>query len=221
MTRRSRTIVYVDGFNLYYGALKGTPYRWLDLDRLFSSLFPNNDILGVRYFTARINAYPGDPDQPLRQQLYLRALATTARISIIEGHYLSHPKSMPLVNPKPGQSRFAEVLFTEEKGSDVNLASYLLLDAFRDRCDCAIVVSGDSDLATPIRMVREELKKTVGVLLPQRLSGPRGLAPRKSAKLRQVAAFFRDGIRSGPLAAAQFPHTLADATGSFHKPPSW
>jgi uncharacterized LabA/DUF88 family protein len=217
----SKTIVYVDGFNLYYGALKRTACRWLDLEKFFRFVFPQNDILGIRYFTAVINPLPGDPDQPLRQKLYLRALATRPMISLVKGHYLCHPKSMPLVTPDSYGRRFADVLFTEEKGSDVNLASHLLMDGFRDRYESAIVVSGDSDLATPITMVQQELGKKVGVLLPQRLLNSPDFKPRKSAKLKSVAAFFREGIREGVLAASQFPAELHDAHGTFHKPSSW
>lgn len=218
MIKGTPTMIYVDGFNFYYGALKGTAYKWLNLSDCFSKVFPNNNIVGIRYFTAAINALPGDPDQPVRQQLLWRALRTLPNLSIIEGHYLSHPKNMPLASPGPGGTRFARVLFTEEKGSDVNLASYLLLDGFKNAYDCAIVVSGDSDLATPIEMVRNELGKTVGVLLPQRANQPN---PRKSARLKQVASFFRDSIREGVLASSQFPATLTDATGTFTKPASW
>lgn len=222
---RTPTIIYIDGFNFYYGALKGSPYKWLNFEALFKALFPDNQIVGIRYFTAPVNAAEGDPEQPLRQQLLFRALRTLPSVSIIEGHYLCHAKSMPLVNPTKDQ-RFAKVYQREEKGSDVNLASYLLLDGFQDKYECAIVVSGDSDLATPITMVRTFLKKKVGVLLPQHIAehpgtgGPKKQL-RRSAKLQQVASFFRNGIRAGVLAASLFPDTLEDAHGTFTKPSSW
>ena len=110
---------------------------------------------------------------------------------------------------------------TEEKGSDVNLAAHLLLDGFRHHYDCAIVVSGDSDLVTPIRMVRDELKKPVGILNPQRLSGPNCRPPRKNAGLQHSASFYQNGVTWAQLQAAQFPPTLADVHGTFHKPPAW
>lgn len=59
--------VYVDGFNLYYGALKGTRYKWLDLDALFRKLLPTHELKRIRYFTARISGRPGNPDSPTRQ----------------------------------------------------------------------------------------------------------------------------------------------------------
>jgi len=71
-----KTIVYVDGFNLYYGSLRGTPCKWLNLQRLGELLLPQNGIIAIKYFTAKVSARPHDPDQPIRQQTYLRALHT-------------------------------------------------------------------------------------------------------------------------------------------------
>jgi len=52
-----RTAVYVDGFNLFYRALRGSPYRWLDLLKLSEKLLqPHNKVVLVRYFTARVNS---------------------------------------------------------------------------------------------------------------------------------------------------------------------
>jgi hypothetical protein len=62
-----RTNVYVDGFNLYYGCLKGSPYRWLDLEALCAHLLPKHTIHRVRYFTARVAARPGKPHDPVHQ----------------------------------------------------------------------------------------------------------------------------------------------------------
>jgi hypothetical protein len=70
------TNVYVDAFNLYYGCLKGTPYRWLDLGALCRRLLPKDRINRIRYFTATVSARPDNPDAPQRQQVYLRALET-------------------------------------------------------------------------------------------------------------------------------------------------
>lgn len=214
----SKTIVYVDGFNLYYGALKRTPYRWLNLEKLFGSVFPQNQICRIKYFSARVHPQPGDPDQQTRQLLYWRALQTVGIIDIIEGHYLSHEKSLPLANPTPG-AKFAKVIVSEEKGSDVNLATHLLVDAFEDHFECAIVVSGDSDLATPIEMVQNKTGKKVGVFLPQLQQA--GRQPRRAAKLQQVATFFRTNLRPGVLLASQFPDTLHDGQGTFNKPVTW
>ena len=213
-----KTILYIDGFNLYYSAVKATPLRWLNPVALAARVFPRNQIIATKYFTARVTALPRDPDQPQRQSIYWRALSTLSDFEIIEGDFRTREVSAPVVTPPPS---FIRVFKTEEKGSDVNLASHLLLDGFRGRYECAIVISGDSDLVTPIRMVRQEMRKTVGVLNPQRLSGPGCRPPRKNAGLKHAASFYQDGLRWAQLLASQFPPTLTDRVGTFHKPPSW
>ena len=87
-----RTIVYIDGFNLYYGSLKGKPHRWLDLEALFKKLLlPANIIVEIKYFTARVKAKPNDLAAPQRQEVYLRALAAHNKlVSVHLGHFLSH-----------------------------------------------------------------------------------------------------------------------------------
>jgi len=90
MRSRLRTHVYVDGFNLYYGCLKDTPYKWLDLDRFCRILLPPNDILGIKYFTARIASRADDEGAPTRQETYLRAIRTIPNIEVVLGHVLLH-----------------------------------------------------------------------------------------------------------------------------------
>ena len=206
------SFVYVDGFNLYYGAVKGTAYKWLDIQKMVQLILPKNQILKIKYFTALVNARPQDPDQPIRQQMYLRALKTIPNLEIILGHFLTHPVKLPLVNPIPGQSHYAEVIKTEEKGSDVNIATHLLHDGYQCAYGVAIVISNDSDLVEAIKIVRNELNKGVIVL------NPRPNSP--SQELKRTATFVKD-IRQGVLAASQFPISLKDRNGTFNKPPSW
>jgi hypothetical protein len=73
--------VYIDGFNLYYGAVKGSPYKWLDLAALCHRMLPNDTIQSIEYFTAIVRARPFDPGLPVRQHVYLRALRTIPGIS--------------------------------------------------------------------------------------------------------------------------------------------
>lgn len=211
MARHPRTCVYVDGFNLYYRALRGTPYRWLDLTALCKALLPENDIRSIGYFTARVSNRPDDPDQATRQQMYLRALATTPLVHIEFGQFLTNKVRAPLVSPGPRGPRTVEVWRTSEKGSDVNLATRLLVDAHRKRFEVGVLISNDSDLALPTRVVRDELGLRVGVIDP---------SPRASKALLASSTFYKH-IRKGALAASQFPSTLVDATGEFSKPDSW
>ena len=119
--------VYIDGFNFYYGALKRTPFRWLNPLQMCSHLLPKMDIQYIKYFTARIRPRD-DPQQPARQQHYFRALETIPNFEIILGHLLSHKISMPVADCPPGMQQYVTVIKTEEKGSDVKLASHLIND---------------------------------------------------------------------------------------------
>jgi uncharacterized LabA/DUF88 family protein len=204
------TNIYIDGFNLYYGALKKTPYRWLNPEKLCQLLLPNNTIGEIKYFTAKVSARPNDLDQPVRQQLYLRALGTLPKVSVHFGHFLTHEVTMPLVVPQ-GQQRYVRVIKTEEKGSDVNLATHLLNDAHLGRFDIGVIVSNDSDLLGTIQMVRDQLGKKVGALNPQK-NPSRAMLPYMD---------FYKPIRAGVLQAAQFADTLTDSHGTFTKPPAW
>lgn len=209
-----RTNVYIDGFNLYYGCIKGTPYKWLNPLALCQLVFPKDQIHRVRYFTAIVHPTPSDPQKPQRQMAFIRALRTIPDLSVHQGLFLSHVERKALANPVPGGPRLVDVIETEEKGSDVNLATYLLVDGYEGDYDTAIVVSNDSDLVEPIQVVRNRLHLSVGVLNPQ-------MDKRKTSwALVQAAAFYRR-IRIGALAASQFPSLMSDESGTFQKPAVW
>ena len=84
------TGIYIDGLNLYYGALRNTPYRWLDLNLLAKNLFPRDEIVIIRYFTAPIHRRNDVSRSHSRQALYLRALRTLASVEIHLGHFQSN-----------------------------------------------------------------------------------------------------------------------------------
>jgi hypothetical protein len=206
-----KTYVYVDAFNLYFGAVRGTAYKWLNLADLCRILLPRHSIEKIKYFTAIINARPNDTEQPRRQATYLRALKTIPDLEIYYGHFLTHAVWMPLANPTQDQPSYSEVIKTEEKGSDVNLACQLLHDAHMDRFECAVIMSGDSDLLMPVRIVMDDIGKPVGVINPQ---------PRPCRVLEKQATFYKH-IRKSALARSQFPRELTDARGTLKKPPTW
>jgi uncharacterized LabA/DUF88 family protein len=206
-----KTNIYVDGFNLYYGALKGTPYKWLNVAKLCQALLPKNQIHRIKYFTAHVNPRPNDPAKHIKQQAYFRALRTLPNLEIILGHFLTQKCVMPLAGQHEGHPKFVKVIKTEEKGSDVNLAVHLLNDGHKRDYEVAVLITNDSDLLEAIRIVRYELRLPVGILNPY---------PRPSHSLQQHASFIKP-IRKGALAASQFPDTLVDANGTFRKPASW
>ena len=85
-----KTNVYIDGFNFYYGCIKKTPYRWLDLSLFCRRLLPRHQPINrIRYFTALVTPRPTDPTQRMRQEVYLRALRTIPNLSVHLGRFLS------------------------------------------------------------------------------------------------------------------------------------
>lgn len=211
-----RTYVYIDGFNLYYGALKDTPHKWLDVKALFKAILrPENDILRIKYFIARVSGRPDNPDAPTRQDFYLQALqAHIPEIEITEGHFIQKPVSMRLVKKMPGRrSMYVRVLKSEEKGSDVNLAVRLVNDAWHNRYDCAVVCSNDGDLADAMRIVKRERHKSVVLTIP----GNPVVRP-ASVELKRWASKTMH-IPTAAIAASQLPNPIPGT--SIHKPPTW
>ena len=207
------TSVYVDGFNLYYRALRGTNFKWLNLQRLAKNLFPEDQITRILYFTAIVIPRPNDLQQQQRQQAYLRALSTLPELEIIYGTFRSFTKLRPLVNPLEGLPRYVQVNDVEEKGSDVNLAIRLVADAFQGKYQQALVLSNDSDLAGAIRCVRNEVGLRVVLVNPDAVnSSPRTLSD---------AATYVKRLRKSHLRRSQFPPILSDGIGPITKPDSW
>lgn len=208
--RPVRANVYVDGFNLFYGSLRGTPYRWLDIQALCTKLLPlDYHINRIRYFTAHVQDRPNDPTKAQRQQTYLRALrASTPTLTVHLGLFLYSQVSMRVVSPPPTAIKVHKA---EEKGSDVNLASYMLVDAFDREYDVAIVISNDTDLITPITLTRQRFGLKVFVFNPHKNT---------SWPMRNAADRYQP-IRVGVLRDSQLPETLTDANGIIRRPLEW
>ncbi len=121
-----RTNFYVDAFNLYYGCVRNTRYKWLNLHEfcLKSLPPPRNELRRIRYFAAIVKARNSDPQQPVRQQTLLRAFKTIPTISIHLGQFLATKVKMKLVTPLADGTTSVLVHKSEEKGSDVNLGLF-------------------------------------------------------------------------------------------------
>lgn len=167
----NRVNCYIDGFNLYYRLFRNNRrqqslrhLKWLDLRGLCEVLAGKADVRAVYYFTAAISPSPSDTTQHLRQQAYWRAL-DASNITRVEGQFRRRTKKGYPRNSKFGNQP-VEVETFEEKGSDVNLATCLVRDAFIGAFDEAIVISNDSDLALAIRTVVHDAGKRVRVVSP-------------------------------------------------------
>src|SRR3990167_5893832 len=143
-----RTVVYVDGFNLYYGVLKDSSYKWLNLERFFCRLRQHDQIYRIRYFTARIFG-----SHAANQETYLLALETLPHVDVILGQFKAKQVECKVTACPNTGSRFFSTY--EEKRTDVNIALWMLQDAQQGLCDRLVLVTGDSDLVPAICMVKD------------------------------------------------------------------
>ena len=206
-----RTNVYVDGFNFYYGQVKDSPYKWLNPVELFKTVLgEENELIKIKYFTAKVQPTDRDPQINTRQDTYFRALkAYCPEVKTYFGHFLRHKVYAENANPPPNK---IEIIKTEEKGSDVNLALHLLNDAWSNQYDCAVIVSNDSDLASALQLVKEEHNKVIGLITPG--------APKRSPswQLRKYASFSKV-IRPWAMQKSLLPNPIPNT--EITKPKSW
>ena len=203
-------------------------------------------IVRIVYCTAIVKQLPGDPQQATHQQFYLRALKTLPNLHVVLGHFEERTAKLRLV-PPPRQppiqladgTPLDRVLVQrfEEKGSDVNLATHLLIDGFQNLYDVAVVVSADTDLEEPIRLVDVSLRKKVGILTPRSrlsellvrhadfvkyiISKPSEIAELQRSTQASAQKRLRSALTEADLLACQFPDQMTDADGVFHRPAAW
>ncbi len=161
---QKRIIVYIDGFNLYFG-LREQQWRkfmWLDLPKFAAGLtLPGQTLVTTKYFTSRVSGHVG---KQKRQSSYLDALDTLPGLQIFYGQYQSHEEQC--------QKCGFRVLVPNEKKTDVNIATEMMTDAFQDNCDTLILVSADSDLTGPLEAISKLFpdKSLVVAFPPKRFS---------------------------------------------------
>lgn len=197
-----RVIVYVDGFNLYFGLCERgwRKYLWLNIQNLSLLLLHENQHLEhVKYFTSRVR---NNPEKVRRQSLFLDALATLDQFTIYYGKYLIDKKTCLYCGKTS--------LVPSEKMTDVNIAVELLGDAYKDEFDTAILISADSDLLGPLKAIRTLFpqKRLVVAFPPCRSSW---------ALQNQAHGFFTIG--ESKFRKSQFPESFANLEGFVLKRP--
>lgn len=198
-----KVAVYIDGFNLYFGLKAGYPrFKWLNTESLAKMFLKHGQTLsGVKYFTSRVS---NNPDKEKRQNIYLEALESTAT-EIIYGHYQNH-----MVKCKRCGSAWPSA---NEKMTDVNIATRMIVDAINNIYDVAILVSGDSDLVPPILAIKEHFpnKKVIVAFPPKRHN--------INIKLHAHGSFV---IGRKLLKDCQFPEKVVKPNGFIlNKPTEW
>jgi uncharacterized LabA/DUF88 family protein len=155
-----------------------------------------------KYFTSRVTSAPG---KQRRQGAYLEALETAISCQIIYGNYQAEASYCTTCA--------TEYLVPKEKMTDVNIAVEMMKDAFQDRLDIALLVSGDSDLTPPVTAVRELFpQKSVIVCFP----------PNRSSKELKQKASGNYVITRVNLRDSQLPEEITKPDGfTLRRPARW
>ncbi len=202
--RAEKVIVYVDGFNLYFG-LKSrgwARFLWLDLNKMSQSLLKaNQTLVKVKYFTSRIRL---PHDKAARQNTFLEALETLPNLEIFYGNYQ--------INKRKCRNCGVIGHIPNEKMTDVNIATEMLSDAFLGNFDIALLISADGDLRTPVERIAKTVGKRIIVVYPP---------DRRSFTLESVATAHMS-LGRGHLINSQFPLHVRKANGFIlNRPTVW
>jgi hypothetical protein len=207
-----RTIVYIDGFNLYYGTVKGGPHKWLDVE-LFCRRLRNDDaIVRIHYFTSTVAG-----SRAVRQRVFLDALRTRPMIRITLGQFKL--KTITCENSRcdfQGDRTFTK---PEEKRTDVAIGIQMLDDAYQDACDRFVLITGDSDLVPAVQRIRKRFPKKK--IITYRPVGDHAIKARRGDELADASG---DGR---VLPRALFAHchlpdpVIGEGGKELWKPGSW
>jgi uncharacterized LabA/DUF88 family protein len=144
--KKQKVIVYIDGFNFYYG-LKSKGWRkyyWLDIVKFAEKLLRSHQqLIEVCYFSAK----PTDLQKSKRQDAFFQANKLNPKFNLFLGKYLT----------KDIRCKYCHKInhSFEEKETDVRIATAMLADVYQKRCDITMLVSADSDLVPPIERIKE------------------------------------------------------------------
>jgi uncharacterized LabA/DUF88 family protein len=202
--KKERVIAYIDGFNLYFGMREAgfDSCRWLNIKLLVEKLLkPHQELIGVKYFTSRVS---NNPDKQKRQSTYIDALESTGA-KVIYGNYQDGSEEC---------LRCGHIWRTaKEKMTDVNIATAIMVDAFQNNYDMAMLISGDSDLAPPIREVHGLFNnKRVFIAFP----------PKRHNSSMALVAKGSEIIGRKKLVDAQFDEEVESKTGyKLKRPKEW
>jgi 6-hydroxy-3-succinoylpyridine 3-monooxygenase len=234
-----RTRIYIDGYNFYYGCLRGTPYKWLDLLPLFDRHILPSELIkdadgrqrqsvllqspAIKFFTAKIlETVARAPDSVSSQARYHTALRKQheGRIELVEGYYAVNKMKVKIVDAEapdspPRACQEIQAWKVEEKQSDVNLALQAYHDAITGQIDQAVIVTNDTDIAPALEMIRTHTKVLIGIVVPTT-----DHTRQPNTDLVKRAHWTRRHITAHELAACQLPRVIPGRKPTT-KPESW
>jgi uncharacterized LabA/DUF88 family protein len=227
----NKTIVYIDGYNLYYSRLRDGVYKWLDIVALFDAILKAQDtsaeLIEVKYFTSPVKASFASHGaaSDAAQTQYHRALQAKHpnRLNIIKGFHIFEPAYLPIheEGQPADKTKRIRVWGIEEKQTDVNMALHVYRDAVQGRCNQVIICSNDSDLEPAMKLIREDAPSIrVGLVLPLKRNSTEE-ARVSNKRLTHLAGWVRHHILDEELANAQLPLIVATNKKPARKPIHW
>lgn len=223
-----RTRVYIDGYNLFYGCLKHSDDKWLDIYHLFATHIihqqnPESIVDKVYFFTADIKSKISTQGLLAQkaQQSYHRALLKIypEKIEIIKGYYALEKGHLPKYKTPPDKNDRVEVWRLEEKQTDVNITLTAYRDAVKGKVEQIVFVSNDTDLEPALKALREDMADTItiGIVIPVRANSRRPA----NQKLSKYADWTRSYITDQELASSQLPDKVPTSKKPVLKPEYW
>ncbi len=226
-----RTIVYIDGYNFYFGLLKNTAHKWLDVAALVKHIChiqnPEFEIVGVKFFTAPIItrvSSRGDKAQHA-QQTYHRALSARYpdSLQIINGYYILEQGNFPEYKHPIVKEDKVTVWRLEEKQTDVNIALHLYRDVALQACEQVVLVSGDSDLVPALTFIKQDFPEIHRGLILPRPKPVESIKPTRSGNktLSDLSHWTRSYVLDEELRKFQFPDKVPTLKKPAIKPDYW
>lgn len=220
-----KTIVYIDGFNLYFGLLKNTSFKWLNLPTLITEIVkiqnPNSNVEKIKYFTAPVKANFSIHKEkaPQSQNHYHRALLSVSdnKLEIINGYFDIDMSSPVLYSNPVDLNNRVNTWKLEEKQTDVNIAIEMYRDAAKGAVKQQVLVSSDSDIIPALRYIKKDFSDIdLGLILPRKKQNKR-----RNSKLSQVTDWTRNHINDDELEKHQLPNMVPTHKKPIYKPKYW
>lgn len=220
-----KTTIYIDGYNLYFGLVKNTTYKWLNLISLFTEIVkiqnPNSSIINIKYFSAPVltRFSKHKTQSQASQSRYHRALEVTggSKFKIINGYFEANRSTPPVYEKSIDLQNKVEVWKLEEKQTDVNIALEMYRDSLNRINEQQVLVSNDSDLIPAMKLIcKDSPQIELGLVLPKKKS-----QKRQNAELAQLANWVRRHVTDEELQQHQLPNMIATNKKPIYKPLYW
>jgi hypothetical protein len=211
---RNRCIIYIDGFNFYFGLFKQRPeWRWLNLQSFFENLRLDDDVVKIRYFTAIVDEREQISRKRDRQKRFHKALSSLPKVEVVLGFFQDRERKCQA----SCKEKYKE---PEEKKTDVNIAVAMIHDAIAGSADSMVVVSGDSDIQPAVAWVRQNHPKIkITVYVP---ALPEAYSSRRTDYYRQQLRIQCRFLPTQDISAHQFPNSVTLLDGkAVERPDEW